>query len=573
MPVYDLKIEGATIVDGSGAPRFTGDIGIRDGRVVDVGDAPEDARQHLDCSGRVVCPGFIDIHTHYDPQIMWDRTLSPSSWQGVTTVVMGNCGFGIAPTRPESRERLLRTLQHVEGMNFRATTVGLQGWGFETFPEYLDRIDSRGVSINVAVMIGHTPIRFWVMGDEAQSRKEATASEMEQMRALIREAMDAGAAGFATSNSPAHSGEGGVPVPSRWTTVGELKQLVSAVAESGRGVFQCTWGPEVTPDTIEALSRATGVPICGPGLGPSADGERERKVFSTIERLRQDGLVWRPQTGVLPNTFEVGLAEPFMFAIDQPAAAMKPAIPLTDLFVPIMDMETEAERLAAYKTPSFRRRFRTETDEPGWNSVYWPRLSISYVPTRPELEGRMILNVASDMGVSPADLVLDLCLETDLQARFGAISGAAERFPVKQMEFYTSGSVVLGLGDAGAHQSQLFDGRYPARLLGTWVRERGLPLERAIQMLTKDEADLFGIHDRGVLKRGLAADLVVFDPKTVQDGPLQRRDDLPTGARRLVSEPVGIDYVIVNGTVIRDHGRDILESCGDLPGMVIRDFR
>ena len=276
---------------------------------------------------------------------------------------------------------------------------------------------------------------------------------------------------------------------------------------------------------------------------------------------------------MLPNTFEVGLAEPFMFAIDQPAAAMKPAVPLNELFVPIMDMDTEAERLAAYQDPDFRRRFIEMTDEPGWNEVYWPRLLINYAPTRPELEGRGLLEVANELGRNPADLMLDLCLETDLEARFGAVSGSSERLPDKQMAFYESGNVTLGLGDAGAHQSQLFDGRYPARLLGTWVRERGLSMARAVQMLTKDEADLFGILDRGELQVGFAADVVVFDPATIQDGPLQRVNDLPTGARRLVSEPTGIEYVVVNGTVIREHGKDAVDIDGELPGFLLRKFR
>jgi N-acyl-D-amino-acid deacylase len=576
--VYDIKITNGTIVDGTGAPGYRGDVGILSGRIVALGSAPDDAIRTIDAKGKVVSPGFIDVHTHYDPQIVWDNTLSPSSWQGVTTVLMGTCGFGVAPTRAEQRSYLLHTLKHVEDMDINVTTAGLGDWGFETFAEYMDLLERNGMLLNVAVQVGHTPVRVWVMGEDAKRRKEATPEEIEGMKQVVREAMAVGAIGFATSNSPAHSGDGGIPVPSRWTTEHELTEIVSVLGELGWGVFQATWGPEVTPESIERIVRATGVPVCDPGIGPAGEEQKDRwerfhKAIDIIDRLKADGLIWRPQTGVLPNTFEVGLANPFMFAIDQPAAAMRPARPLDELFVPIMDMETEGERLAAYQQPEFRQRFIEMTDEPGWNTVYWPRLAINYVPTRPELEGRMLLDVAKEQGRNPADLMLDLCLETNLEAAFGAISGTSETYPDRQLELYRSDRVVLGLGDAGAHQSQLFDGRYPARLLGTWVRDRGLELERAVYLLTKSAADIYGIEDRGELRVGLAADVVVFDPDTIQDGPLERVNDLPGGGRRLISKPKGIDAIIVNGTIINEHGKDVYDPDGRMPGHLLRKFR
>ena len=571
--MYDLKIRNGTIVDGTGNPGYRGDVGIEGDRIVDVGDAPQEAEREIDATDRVVCPGFVDTHTHYDLQFAWDRMLTVSPWHGVTTVVIGNCGFGIAPTHKAQRSYMLETLQHVEGMDVEYTTRGLGDWGFETYPEYLEWIERTGTAINVASMIGHTAIRVWVMGEEAQQRKEATAEEIHAMRELIREAIEAGAVGFSTSNSPAHKGVGGVPVPSRFTTYEELEALVGVMGELGRGTFQCNWGPEMTAEGIERLARATRVPVCDPGLAASADGKREAAILDQIRRMNEEGLTWKPQVGALPMTFEVGLSEPFMFALDLPAMAMRPAVPLDDLFAPIMDLPTAVDRLEMYRTSEFQKRFFEMTDEPGWNERYWPSMIVNYAPTRPELEGRPLVDVASEAGVRPAELMLELCLDSDLEARFGA-RVSRPGLEAEQRALFECDEVVLGLGDAGAHVRELCDGRFPTNLLGPWVREHGLSLERAVQILTKNAADIYGIEDRGTLAPGLAADVVVFDPATVQDGPLKRVNDFPAGARRLISKAIGIDYVIVNGTILRDHGEDAVDPrAPELPGRLLRSFR
>jgi N-acyl-D-amino-acid deacylase len=239
---YDLTISGGTIVDGTGSPGRRGDVGIKDGRVVALGEAPGKAARDIDATGRVVCPGFVDVHTHYDAQVLWDRLLSISPWHGVTTVVMGNCGFGIAPVRKDHRQLLIQTLEKVEGMSAAALHEGLGDWGFETFPQYLDLVEKRGSAINVAALIGHTPLRLYVMGEEATERA-ATAQEVAAMRRIVREALDAGALGLATSKLQAHVGFGGRPVPSRAADFEEVRALASTIKDAGHGMLQTTLGP------------------------------------------------------------------------------------------------------------------------------------------------------------------------------------------------------------------------------------------------------------------------------------------------------------------------------------------
>ena len=585
--MYDLKIVNGTLIDGTGSDRRTGDIGVKDGRIVTVGQAPDDAARVIDATGRIVSPGFIDIHTHYDVQVFFDRMLSISPWHGVTTVVMGNCGFGIAPTHVRDREFILKNLQHVEGMPYESTSAGMGAWGFETFPEYLDAIEDMGVGPNVAVLLGHTPLRVWVMGEDSV-RREATSDEIAEMKRIAREALEAGAIGFSTSQTPAHTGECGVPVPSRWASFDELEELISVLADFGNGIFVHNFRPHNqrhlssfrgwSLDDAKALIERTGIRICSESVHGTQDPDEHMdntahsalRICDVIDEMAAKGYEWTVQAGALPNTFEISLAEPFLFAIDLPQAAMK-TTSLEHLFVPVMDLERE-DRLGAYSEPSFRENFREATDRDDWNERYWPRVIVNHAPSRPELEGRRLLAVADELGRKPSDVMLDLVIESGLGALFGvetSWSNAREQHEA----LLRRPSVVFGLSDGGAHMSQIADSRYPTHVLSFWVRERGLPLEWAIWMLTKKCADSFGIHDRGVLAPGLAADICIFDPDTVADGKLQRSTDLPAGAVRLVSEPTGLDYVIVNGQILRERNTDAIAPDVRLPGKVLRDFR
>ncbi|MEU8803236.1 amidohydrolase family protein [Spirillospora sp. NPDC048819] len=565
--VYDLKISGGTIVDGTGRPRFTGDIAVKDGKIVAVGSAPAPAAREIDATGKVVCPGFIDIHTHYDVQILWDRMLTFSPQHGVTTVVMGNCGFGIAPCRKKDREYMLRTLQDVEGMSFRSTMTGLgDDWGFETYPQYLDLLERRGVAVNVATMIGHTGVRVWVMGEDAAER-QPTEEELAEMHRIVEEAFEAGAAGFSTSNSPAHTGHGGKPVPSRVTSMDELISFGKLIEKLGRGSYQLTWGPEVTPDKVLHILEHADVPITDPGIASRGGQEDER--IAGVEEAWRRGHKWYPQVSALPNTFEVGLARPFMFALDQPAGTMN-CKPMHDLFDPLSELETVEERYAAYQRPGFREAFIAHTERQDWKDNYWPWLLIGNAPGNSEWEGRNVVDVAAELGVSPGEFVFDQSIATKLEFAMLALSG--NRVPEGHLRLLKHPHLRIGLADSGAHNGEISDYRYPTYFLSHWVRERGFPLEEAIKKMTTDEAECYGIVDRGSLTEGLAADIVVFDPETVRDGRMRQVHDLPAGARRLRSDAHGIHYVIVNGTVLRDQNGDAIDTDGELPGKVLREF-
>ncbi len=553
---FDLLVRGGTLVDGTGAQAVRADVGVRAGRIEAVGpDLGAAAERTIEADGRVVAPGFVDIHTHYDAQVFWDRMLTISPWHGVTSVVVGNCGFGIAPTRPEHRELILRTLENVEGMGLEALQEGVgEDWPFETFPEFLDAIERRGTAINVGALIGHTPLRTYVMG-EASTEREASADEVAEMRRLVAEAMRAGALGFATSKAPTHVGYAGRPVPSRAASLDEIETIASVLAESEHGVVQATLGPGFLPDQFASIARATGKPFSWTALLGGAFGpEGHRGILEQAAKLQAEGLEIVPQVTGRPLMFEFQWKAPFPFE----------SMPL---FHPVSAADFEGKK-AIYADPEFRRQLR-EWDAPTGFGVRWDRTTIADVPGQPELAERSLDEVARERGVHPADLALDLGLESELEARFRSAIANAEESIVA--ELLTHPAAMLGLSDAGAHASQLCDACFSTHLLGHWVREKGaLSLEEGVRLLTSRSADVFGLHDRGRVAPGLAADLVVFAPEIVGCGPLQRVHDLPGGADRLQSEAFGIDAVVVNGVVLREGGEDRVDPDGALPGRVLR---
>jgi N-acyl-D-amino-acid deacylase len=558
---YDLKITGGSIVDGTGKQRYLGDVAISGGKVVALGAAPGEARETIDATGRVVCPGFVDIHTHYDAQIFWDRMLTISPWHGVTTVVMGNCGFGIAPTRAQHRDLIMRTLEKVEGMSVAALQAGLAAeWDFETFPQFLDAIGARGSAINVGALIGHTPLRLYVMGEEATERP-ATTEETLRMRGLVCEALEAGAIGFATSKAPTHVGYGGKPVPSRAAEFSEICALAGALGETGKGVMQATIGPGLQFDEFAQIARDTGAHVSWTALlaGRLRQGVDHRHQLARSMELIRQGYTVYPQVTPRPLNFEYQLKEPFVFES-------------MSLFRPISAADLGGKK-AIYADPAFRQAFRERMDRaPSEILRGFGNTMISECSIDRSLEERSLAEVARERGTHPVDLLLDLGLATGLEARFRMAIANLDEDEVSQL--LLNPDMVIGLSDAGAHASQLCDACQGTYLLARWVREKqALSLEEAVRMLTSRPAEVFGITDRGRLAEGWPADVLVFDPATIGAGPLKRVWDFPGGANRLVSEASGIDAVIVNGTVLRRHGRNALASDGKLPGKLLRNGR
>ncbi|MGE3297522.1 MAG: amidohydrolase family protein [Porticoccaceae bacterium] len=556
---YDLKIIGGTIVDGTRKPRYRGDVGIKDGKIVALGAAPGEARQLIDATGKVVSPGFIDCHTHYDAQIVWDRMMTISPWHGVTTVVLGNCGFGVAPVRPADRDTIIRTLENVEGMDASALKAGLgENWPFETFPQYLDAIERNGSGINVGVLIGHTPLRLYVMGADATER-QATVAEVAQMREIVREALRAGAMGFASSKAPTHIGAGGKPVPSRLADYRtEILEICKVLGEEKAGMVQSTIGGDVLHDQFAEISQVTGRNVTWTALlqGISLGGGDHRAQLKRSAEMVAAGAKVFPQVSPRALNFEMTMKAPFIFE-SMPA------------FKPVSAADVEGKK-ALYRSGEFRDAFKAAmAGDASLVMGGWPKTLISFCPPQPALEERPLFEVAAERGLHPVDLLLDLALESDLALRIRMPIANHDEDEVEVL--LKDPNVVVGLSDGGAHASQLCDACFATYLLGHWVRERGsLDMEHAIWHLTARAAEVCGIADRGRLALGLAADVVVFDPDTVAAGELQRVYDLPGGADRLISEASGIEAVIVNGALLRQHNRDMVGPAGPLPGRILR---
>lgn len=556
---FDLLIRGGTLVDGSGAPGVRGDLGINGGRIAAIGELGGSADRVLEADGHIVCPGFVDIHTHYDAQIFWDKMLSISPWHGVTSVVAGNCGFGIAPTHAEHRDLILRTLENVEGMSIAALREGVgepDHWPFETFPQYLDAIEHSGVAINFGALVGHTPVRMYVMGEESTER-EATADEIAQMRAIVADALAAGAIGFATSKAATHVGYEGRPVPSRAASFDEILALASCLGEADRGTMQVTNGRGLFLDEFETLHKKINRPISWTALLQGM-GKSFGKLESILERsqaMQDQGMEVYPQVMPRPLNFEFQFKTPFIFEA-------------YSFFKPVSQADHEGRR-RLYADPEFRAKFKERAARGGGVIGRIPQIAISWFPEKPELEERTIGDVAAERGQDPVDCLLDLGLEGNLESRFRAAVFNTDEEQVGALLKHPS--TMLGLSDAGAHASQLCDACAPTYLLAKWVREKELlTVEEAVRMLTSETAQVFGISDRGRLETGLAADVTVFDPKTVGCSPLRRVYDLPAGADRLISDAMGVRAVVVNGRVIREDGADAIDLDGPLPGRVLR---
>jgi N-acyl-D-amino-acid deacylase len=547
--MFDLVIRDALLLDGLGSAPVRGDLAVSGDRISAVGVAQGSSRTSLDARGLALMPGIIDNHTHYDAQITWDPGVSPSPQLGVTTAVIGNCGFTIAPCRRGDRELVMRNLTQVEGMSLDVLRQGIR-WEFETVPEYLDMLERQGAAVNVAVFAGHSALRTYVMG-KAATQRAATAPEIEQMKQLLLEAMGAGAIGFSTSTSPAHNGEGGLPMPSRLADEDELRTLVGSLRQAGRGVFMLTKGGHTRIPFLEELAAESTRPVVVAAL--LHNGTNPGAVFEDLDAIAQANARGRQLVGAVsccPLAMDFTLRSPYTFeGLEswQPALALKGAA---------------YERKLA--EPGFRQGVREELSRPAHFRLFngqWDQVHV-VESSRRETEQRSIGELARAAGADPLDFMLDLALEEKLETVFSALLLNSDEDAVGRMLRHPAS--LVSLSDAGAHLTFFNDAGFGLHLLGHWVRERkALALAEAARRLTSHPAGVFGIRERGALRPGYFADLLLFDPATVERGPKQRVFDLPGGHPRLTTAAVGVEGVWVNGVRLQGTAR---------PGRLLREF-
>jgi N-acyl-D-aspartate/D-glutamate deacylase len=563
--MLDCIVKNGTLVDGTGAPRRPADVGIRDGRIAAIGKIDEAATQCIDAGGKIVSPGFVDIHTHYDAQAFWDPGLTPSSLHGVTTVVGGNCGFSIAPLTPDAGPYLMRMLSRVEGMPLEALEAGVP-WNWRSFGEYLDRLEGK-LAINAGFLVGHSALRRVVMGAAAVGSRATDAHRREMLR-LLHESLAAGGLGFSSSQAPTHNDGDGEPVPSRHANRDELVALCGALRDhDGTSLeFIPTVGlfSDEHKELMAAMSRAAGRPLNWNVLnvvGAAPDIYRSQLTASDYAREHGGEVV----ALTLPQPLALRLNLISGFVLDAlPGWAPVIALPL-------------AERKRALADPDVRRKLDAgaNSDEAGVFRFFgwWGNYSVdeTFTPRNARFRGRRIDDIAAELGKSPFDTLLDLALSEDLKTSFmPAVPGADDETWRLRADIWRDPRTLIGASDAGAHLDMIDSFALSTTFLGEAVRNRGLiPLEEAIHHISDRPARFYGVRERGRIAEGWHADIVVFDEQRVAPGPIHTRNDLPAGAARLFAEAEGIEHVLVNGTEIV-RGKTLT---GASPGTVLRSGR
>ena len=553
--MYDILIKNGALIDGTGTAARHGSVAITDGKIVEVGEIDGPANQVIDAEGAVVAPGFIDPHTHYDAQICWDGAVTPSSWHGVTSVVVGNCGVGIAPCKLESREIAMHDLVNVEAIPYDVLEEGIT-WDWETFPEYMNAAERREPTLNLAFLAPLTPFRHYVMGTESLDRA-ATPEETRDIQTLLGQAMDAGAFGFSSTILNQHLGFQGRPLACRNASRDELKAYANVLKTRGKGAIEVALTRQIGVleeeqcELLDFLLDHSGRPVTFIALFDRDDiSEAVRDTLRRAAPMIKKGA--RPQTSPLPLTREINMRNPFSFA----------AFPS---WKRLFEDTTEQAQLTVYKDQTFRDQFREELKNP-LAFGNWERITLHEVQANSlkHLEGLTVAEMARAQGKDAVDTFLDTVVADNLCCEF---TMASFNTRVDRMaELLNDPSILIGLGDGGAHVDMLCDCGYPTYLLGTWVREREvLSIEQAVRRLTSDPADFFGISDRGRLQPGLAADIVIFDPDTVGSGNRgERRYDLPGGGKRMVMPSQGVLYTLVNGHVVYADGNIVGSGSGQI---------
>ncbi|MBK6802256.1 MAG: amidohydrolase family protein [Novosphingobium sp.] len=561
---YDLVIRGGEIADGTGGETYMGDVAVKDGRIAAIGKVDGSGVEEIDARGRIVTPGFVDVHTHYDGQAIWSRHLAPSSSHGVTTAVMGNCGVGFAPCRKADHELLIKVMEGVEDIPGVVMAEGLD-WHWESFTEYLDAVEAGQRDIDVAAYLPHSPLRVFVMGTRGAEREPATAEDLARMRELAREAMEAGAVGFSSSRLNIHRTADGGKIPSFEAPADELKAIAMGMKDAGSGTLQMVldapyraWADEVgiLVDIAEACER----PATFSMINGNHDVNSWRSAIAQVEAANARGAHVTAQ--VLPRP--IGLLSGLELSIN-------PFV-LCPSFAPIADLPLE-EKLAAMRDPAMRAQLLSEPMDGGhplamlgrsWKWMFPLGETPNYTPERDEC----ILSLAQAAGVTPEEWAYDYLVAGDGR---NMILGALANFPECRIdaleEMLKHPDCVIGLGDGGAHYGAICDASYPTFLLTHWVRKLGkISVAEAAEILAAKPARALGFRDRGVLRVGAKADINVIDLTAMHLPAPHIERDLPAGGRRLDQRAKGYDATIVSGTIIRRFD----QPTGALPGRLVR---
>ena len=566
--MHDLVIRGGRVVDGTGAPARIADVAVDGGVISLVGEVTASGRREIDATGLLVTPGFVDIHTHYDGQVTWDRLLSPSCWHGVTTAVMGNCGVGFAPARPDRHDWLIALMEGVEDIPGAALAEGIR-WNWETFPEYLNALEDTPRVLDVATQVPHGAVRAYVMGERGARNEAANDDDIAQMARLVREGVEAGALGFSTSRTVLHLSKDGEPVPGTFANAAELIGIGRALAEAGHGVFEMA--SDMTPATeefrwMQALSAETGVPVTFALLQSPINADNWRDLLALTDQAREAGADVTAQIACRPTGMVLGWQSTVHPFIAHPTYRAIADLPFEQRLERLKDPEirsklitespAEMGPLGYILTQGFDRMFRLE--QPG---------GLEYEPAA----DASVAAQAKATGRSPVEIVFDMLMEKDGRGYVYLPLLNYANFNFDHIyEMMNHPATVLSLSDGGAHCGVICDASFPTYMLTHWVRDRSrgprLPLEQVIQMQTQRTAHLYGLHDRGALTPGLRADINLIDFDALKILPPEMVFDLPAEGRRMIQRAEGYRATIVAGEVTFENG----EATGAAPGRLIR---
>jgi N-acyl-D-aspartate/D-glutamate deacylase len=560
---YDLVIKNGTVIDGSGMPRYRADVGVKDGRIATIGRINALARETIDAEGHIVSPGFVDGHTHMDAQIFWDPLGTSSCYHGVTSVVMGNCGFTLAPCRGEEADMVFRNLERAEDISRDAMLAGIE-WGWETYPDYLDVVEALPKGLNYSGYVGHSALRTYVMGERAFSEK-ATDDDLHAMVREVKDSIRAGAMGFSTSRSFNHETSDFKPVASRAADWDEVAVILRAMGDMNAGIMEIAGEPTgAEPERaaryfndLKDLSVETGRPITFGMFGTRAAPGAWRPCFDIIDQAAEEG--GRMFVQVHSRALSVLLS----FETNMPYDNWDVwrdirALPLEDQKAALRDPETKRKLIEATNRPhNGPEVIGTEARPPEWDWLF----------VLDTIEGphRSVAEIARERGGDPVEVMIDLALEHDLKLFF--MQPIANENQDEALEMMKHPRSVVTFSDAGAHVTQIMDNSLQTHIFSYWVREKqAFSLEEAVRLVTYDTATHWGFHDRGLLREGMAADIVVFDPHTIGPRMPEVAADLPAGAKRLKQTANGINATIVNGQILLRNN----QHTGALPGKLLR---